>query len=261
MTRDNAAPQTGLDVRDLTVRYGGVLANDTVSLSVGPGRIVGLIGPNGAGKTTFIDAVTGFTPCTGEIVLGGRDLSGRPPHVRSRSGLTRTWQSGELFEDLSVRENVLVAARRVTARTVLADLVRPGRRREDGAVSAALELMGLDGLADRDVGILSLGQTKLLGVARALAGGPRVVLLDEPAAGLSAAESAELGSRLRRAAAGGVGILLVDHDMGLVFDVCDEVHVLEFGRVISHGTPAFVRADEAVLTAYLGQGAREGETA
>jgi ABC-type branched-subunit amino acid transport system ATPase component len=243
-----------LSTRELTVRYGGVVANDNVCLQIGSGQIVGLIGPNGAGKTSFIDAVSGFAGCTGEVQLDGTSLGSLPAHRRARLGLARTWQSVELFRDLSVYENVLVAARRFSAGRMLADLVRPGRTDDDAPVWEALDLVGLRDLAQRRTDQLSLGQRKLLGVARALAARPKVLLLDEPAAGLDVDESKELGDRLRDVVSNDISVLLVDHDMGLVLEVCDHVYVLEFGKLIAQGEPSRVRTDPAVVAAYLGTG-------
>jgi branched-chain amino acid transport system ATP-binding protein len=242
----------GLETRSLTVRYGGVVANDGVSIAVPPGSITGLIGPNGAGKTTLLDAVTGFTPSSGEVRLGGAPLTGLPPHGRTRRGLARTWQSLELFEELTVRENVQVAATPLTVRSMLADLVWPGRRRAGMDPHDALTLLGLDGLADQRPSSLSLGQQKLVGVARALAASPACLLLDEPAAGLDTNESVELGHRLLAIAQRGTAVLLVDHDMDLVLEVCSHVYVLDFGRVIAAGSPSEIRRDEGVIAAYLG---------
>jgi ABC-type branched-subunit amino acid transport system ATPase component len=241
-----------LDVQDLTVRFGAVTAVDHVSLAVPQGSLVGLIGPNGAGKTTFIDAVTGFVPADGSLHLGGTSLHHLAPHRRVAAGLGRTWQSLELFDDLTLRENCLVAAQDDSLTSSLLDLVRPARHAHDPRVDAALELVGLSDAADRAPTELSLGQRKLAGVARALAGAPSLLLLDEPAAGLDTDESAALGERLRRIVAAGTTILLVDHDMGLVLGVCDEVHVLDFGRLVRSGTPDEVRDDPAVIAAYLG---------
>ncbi|MFD7408634.1 ABC transporter ATP-binding protein [Streptomyces sp. NPDC059866] len=241
-----------LATENLTVRYGGVLAVDDVSLRVPRGRVVGLIGPNGAGKTSFVDAVTGFTPSDGRLLLAGARADGWPAHRRARAGLARTWQSMELFADLTARENVQVAAARLTVASVLLDMVRPGRAALDGRVSVALERAGIRDAADAYPHELSLGQRKLLGVARALAPDPTVLLMDEPAAGLDTDESRALGLRIRDIAADGTGVLLIDHDMGLVLDVCDEIYVLEFGKVIAHGTPEEMRRDDRVVAAYLG---------
>jgi ABC-type branched-subunit amino acid transport system ATPase component len=231
------------------VRYGGVAANSDIDLVIHPGEVVGLIGPNGAGKTTFVDAVTGFAAATGEIRLDGRRIDGLAPHRRRRAGLARTWQAGDLFGDLSVADNLAVVTHRAGLRGLLADLL--GHDRPDPR-NRVLELLGLDEVAASLPGALSLGRQKLVGVARALAGQTRVVLLDEPAAGLDSDESAAFGGVVRTVAGTGLGVLLIDHDMGLVLDVCDRVYVLDFGRVIACGPPDEVRRDPAVITAYLG---------
>jgi ABC-type branched-subunit amino acid transport system ATPase component len=238
-----AAPgATVLRATDVAVRFGGVHALESVDLEVGEGELVGLIGPNGAGKTTFVDAVTGFVPYTGRIELDGRDLAGVPPHARARAGLARTWQSIELFDDLSVRENLAVAAHRTAA----------------DAVDESLEVVELGWASEIMPAELSQGQRKVAGVARAIAMRPRLLCLDEPAAGLDTTESEELGRRLRRLADGGTTMLLIDHDMGLVLGICDRVYVLEFGTLIAAGSPDAVRRDPRVVTAYLGAAAVPG---
>ncbi|MEV4672562.1 MULTISPECIES: ABC transporter ATP-binding protein [Actinomadura] len=247
----------GLRTRALTVRYGGVVANDGIDLRVPPGSVVGLIGPNGAGKTTFVDAVTGFTPAEGEITLDGRSLAGMPPHRRKAAGLARTWQSAELFGNLTVEENLLVSARTVGFRTLLRDVF--GRTSVGRSVDRALETVGLDGVRSVLARDLTLGQQKLVGVARALAGRCDLLLLDEPAAGLDSNESVAFGRRVREIAASGPGVLLIDHDMSLVLNVCDVVYVMEFGKVIFTGTPAEARVDAAVATAYLGSPMEEAD--
>jgi branched-chain amino acid transport system ATP-binding protein len=245
----------GLEIRSLTVRYGGVVANDAVTLDVPPGSITGLIGPNGAGKTTLLDAVTGFARSSGEVVLNGESLHGLPPHRRARRGLARTWQSVELFEELTVRENVQAAASELTVSSMLLDLIWPARRRTSTDPGDALALLGLEGLADCRPSSLSLGQQKLVGVARALGGSPSCLLLDEPAAGLDTSESVELGRRLESIARGGTAVLLVDHDMDLVLEVCSRVYVLDFGRIIAAGRPSEIRSNPQVIGAYLGTAA------
>jgi branched-chain amino acid transport system ATP-binding protein len=247
-----------LTATGISVSFGGVHAVVDVGLDVGEGRLVGLIGPNGAGKTTFIDAISGFVRYRGRVELDGHDLTGLPPHVRARLGLARTWQSIELFDDLSVRENLLVASRRPSIwRTVLETVSLPDPGTAE--VGPALELLGLEPVADELPSELSQGRRKLVGIARALVTKPRLLCLDEPAAGLDTHESAELGQRLRLLADAGQAMLLVDHDMGLVLGICDDVTVLEFGKVIAHGPADVVRRNEAVITAYLGSAASEVE--
>jgi ABC-type branched-subunit amino acid transport system ATPase component len=242
-----------LEVDGLTVRYGGNVALDRVSFNVPEGAFVGLIGPNGAGKTTLIDALTGFVPCSGHVRFDGVSLDGRRPHARTRLGMGRTFQGLELFEDLTVHENLLVGAEHSRWWSFLADSVRPrisSSARRD--VTEALELLGISDTADCRPQELSLGRRKLVTVARALAARPRLVLLDEPAAGLDSDESLALGEILRTVVANGTTILLVDHDMGLVMGVCDQIHVLDFGKHIAGGPPETVRKNEAVIHAYLG---------
>jgi branched-chain amino acid transport system ATP-binding protein len=240
----------------ISVRFGGVHAVVDVGLEVGEGRLVGLIGPNGAGKTTFIDAISGFVRSEGRVELDGADLTRLPPHARARRGLARTWQSIELFDDLSVGENLVVASHRPSVwRTITETVSAPDPRSDD--ILPALELLGLEAVADRLPSELSQGQRKLAGIARALAAKPRVLCLDEPAAGLDTRESEELGVRLRGLADGGQSMLLVDHDMGLVLGICDEVVVLEFGKVIARGAPDAVRSDPQVIRAYLGSAASQ----
>ena len=243
----------------LTVRYGGLNANDSVDLSVESGKVVGLIGPNGAGKTTFIDAITGFTaPTSGRVIFDGRDINALTPAKRAAAGLTRTFQSLELFDDLTVWDNLLVPAERPSLRSVLTDFVRPNRRLASHEQAQwALQTMQLEDLRDRLTFDLSHGQRKLVSVARALANRPKLVLLDEPAAGLDTAESQVLGAHLRDFLERDITVFLIDHDMGLVLNVCDYIYVLDFGRIIAQGTPSEVRANPAVIGAYLGQAAGE----
>ena len=243
-----------LEATGVSVSFGGVHAVVDVDLEVGDGRLVGLIGPNGAGKTTFIDAISGFVRGTGRVKLDGKELTGLPPHARALRGLARTWQSVELFDDLTVRENLLVASHRPSLRRTLKEIVSAP---DEGSaeVDSALALLGLEATADEMPSELSQGRRKLVGIARALVAKPRLICLDEPAAGLDTHESEELGLRLRGLADAGQALLLVDHDMGLVLGVCDEVVVLEFGKVIASGTPDVVRRDPKVIGAYLGSAA------
>ncbi len=242
----------GLRVAGLSVSYGGVRAVDDLDLRVEPSTIVGLIGPNGAGKTTTIDALCGFTPSRGVVDIDGRRLDGLAPHQRARAGLVRTFQSVELFDDLSVRDNLAVAALPIRWWSPFVDAVWPCRRAVD--VEWALDAVGLRDAIDARPPDLSHGQRRLVGLARALAGRPRLLLLDEPAAGLDTRETEALASLLRAVPGLGIGVLLVDHDMGLVLSVCERVVVLDFGRAIADGAPDAVRVDPAVVGAYLGTG-------
>ncbi|PAZ12583.1 hypothetical protein CLM62_29730 [Streptomyces sp. SA15] len=243
-----------LHVRDLTVRYGGVVAVDGLSFDVEPGRVVGLIGPNGAGKTSAIDAVTGFTrAASGTVRLGEQDVTRLPVHRRAAAGLSRSFQSLELFEDMTVLDNLYAACDRPGRWAFLTDLIRPGSRPLPAQVLVAVREFGLTDSLDRPVGDLSYGERRLLAIARAVAASPSVLLLDEPAAGLSDDETRELAHLVRRLAEDwGMGVLLVEHDVDMVMSVCDEVVVLDFGRRICVGTPEEVRGDPAVRAAYLG---------
>jgi branched-chain amino acid transport system ATP-binding protein len=240
----------------LSVNYGGVRALVDADLEVRKGQLVGLIGPNGAGKTTFVDAISGFTPSQGQVALEGAEISRLPPHERAGRGLARTWQSAELFDDLTVRENLAVACRLPPLSRLLGSIIT-GRPVEDPGIDASLELLGLTELSDEFPPNLSQGQRKLVGVARALAARPTLLCLDEPAAGLDTEESHALGLRLREIALGGVATLLIDHDMDLVLTISDYVYVLDFGKVIAQGPPGEVRLDPGVIEAYLGASAAE----
>jgi branched-chain amino acid transport system ATP-binding protein len=241
-----------LETRGISVTFGSVQALADVDLDLEAGQLVGLIGPNGAGKTTFIDAITGFVPARGQVVFDGRDISGAPPHVRSRLGLARTWQTIELFDDLTVRENLAVAATRPSVRSSVPELVLGRPQRAEALLDNAIAVLELAEFAGRMPSELPQGKRKLVGVARALAGGSKLILLDEPASGLNTDESVDLGRRLRRVADEGVGMLLVDHDMGLVLNICDVVYVIDFGHLLAHGPPEDVRSNPRVLAAYLG---------
>jgi sulfate-transporting ATPase len=235
---DRAGP--ALTVDHLTVRYGGVVAVSDVSLHIDAGKVVGLIGPNGAGKTSLIDAVTGFAPSDGEVRLCGERIDAMAAHVRVRNGLARTFQALELYEDLTVEENVSAA---------VFSTVHDHRQRQ---VAVALERAGLTEFRERHAEELSRGERQLVSIARAYVSQPSVLLLDEPAAGLDTADSSRLGARVRDVAAAGTGVLLVDHDVALVLDICDYIYVLDFGEVIVEGDAATIRSDRRFAEAYLG---------
>ena len=230
-----------LRTENLTVRFGGLLAVNDVTLDCARGRLTGLIGPNGAGKTTFIDAVTGFLPnnSSGRVALDGHD------------GLTRTWQTLELFDDISVRSNLDVASGRLTIPSALRDFFRPAKAQD--RVEEVIELLDLHDIADRQPRELSQGQRKMVGVGRALvSSSTKILLLDEPAAGLDKSETQWFGEQLRKLIGEGYTMLLIDHDMGLVLSVCDHIHMLEFGKLVASGSPTEMRNNPVVIQAYLG---------
>jgi branched-chain amino acid transport system ATP-binding protein len=241
-----------LAVHGLSVTFGGLQAVRDVDLEIPLDSVTGLIGPNGAGKTTTIDALCGFVTARGTITLAGRRLDGLEPYRRARAGLARTFQSIELFDDLTVAENLRVAASAGRWWSTLVDLVAPFREARRVDVVGLLEHVGIPDLAAERPPALSHGQRRLVSVARALASRPRLLLLDEPAAGLDPDETVALGALLRSLPETGVGVLLVDHDMSLVLDVCRDLVVLDVGAVIASGPTAEVASDPAVTVAYLG---------
>jgi len=255
MASEPSAHDVVLQTRGLSVTFGGLTAVNEVDLDCRAGQLTGLIGPNGAGKTTFIDAVTGFLPnnATGHVELDGTDVFGRPPHTLAHLGLTRTWQTLELFDDITVRENLTVASEPLRLRDFAQDFFRP--RKVPDRVEEVITLLDFEDIADRKPRELSQGQRKMVGVGRALtAPDTRVLLLDEPAAGLDKSETEWFGDQLRSLVDGGVSMLLIDHDMGLVLRVCDRIHTLVFGELIASGTPTEIRSNPEVVRAYLGSG-------
>jgi branched-chain amino acid transport system ATP-binding protein len=242
-----------LAVKGVSVRFGGLLALDGVDVSVERGHIIGLIGPNGAGKTTMFNVLSGLlAPSSGRVLLEGTDITGWSPHRRGRAGVARTFQRLELFARMTVEENLVAAAESARSLGVLGR----GRTQSRAKVEQTIELLDLQPIRQRQAGDLSTGLGRMVELGRALCTGPRILLLDEPGSGLDAAETASFRDVLRtvtKAGAQGPGILLVEHDMSLVMDVCDRICVLDFGRHIATGTPSEISANELVRAAYLGE--------
>lgn len=235
-----------LEICEVTVQFGGLTAVDSATLSVTEGCITGLIGPNGAGKTTLFNVITGLqAPRSGRVMLEGSDITHKRPYQRARRGIGRTFQRLEAFGSLSARENVLVALE-MRRRWV------KERYDMDARADELLAQVGISSIAEERVESLPTGSARLVEVARALATGPKVLLLDEPSSGLDEAETDALGELLHRLAGEGLGVLLVEHDMPLVMDTCTYINVLDFGRVIAHGTPEEIQQNPSVQRAYLG---------
>jgi branched-chain amino acid transport system ATP-binding protein len=249
---------TLLALRGLTRRYAGLVAVDHVDLDVPAGGVHALIGPNGAGKTTLFNLISGLVaPSAGSVALDGRDITARPADARARLGLARTFQNIRLFGAMTVLENAMVGLHpRLAASLPAIVLHLPRFRREERnaleRAREALALVGLQRRADEPAAALSYGEARRLEIARAMAGAPRLLLLDEPAAGLNPAETVALGALIRTIVGTGTTVLLVEHDMKFVMGLSDTVTVLNFGRRIFHGTPGGARTDPAVIEAYLG---------
>jgi ABC-type branched-subunit amino acid transport system ATPase component len=225
---------TALEVADLTVAYDGRPAVRDVSFQVAAGEALAVIGPNGAGKTSVIDAITGFVPYRGRIIVAGESVDGRPPHERVARGLGRTFQAVELFSDFTVRDNVAVSP-----------------LSSEASVGSALRLTGLASIADRRAGSLPRATQSVVGLARALGSAPRVILLDEITAGLGSPARSELTNRIREVLSSGTALVVVDHDLAFVEELCGMAVVLVAGEVIARGAPADVCRDERVIGAYL----------
>jgi branched-chain amino acid transport system ATP-binding protein len=256
-----------LTVSEVAVQFGGVSALSDVSLAVHPGTVTGLIGPNGAGKTTLFNVISGLqAPGRGTVHLFDTDVTTMKPHRRARLGLARTFQRLELFGSLTAGENVRVGLESTVRWWEWRRLRRVVPRRRGAAVDGdaagslatvtcerLLDGVGLDGLGDRQAASMSTGLARMVELARALAIGPKLLLLDEPGSGLDEAESAGLGRLLAELAAGGMAVLLVEHDMDLVMRICHHIYVLDFGDIIASGSPDEIRNDPMVQAAYLGQ--------
>lgn len=253
-----------LAVKGVTKRFGGLTAVDTVSFDVYEGTIKALIGPNGAGKSTLFNTLTGFErPDCGSVLFDGTEIVGRRPREVVGAGLARTFQNTQLFDSMSARENVMVGAQAHQHRGFVAAALRlPSAVSEDRQAAAEagrlLRLIGIEEWAETPAADLPSGIRRLLEIARALATTPRLLLLDEPAAGLNATETAELVQTLYRVRDGGVTVLIVEHDMGLVMEVSDEIVVIDRGCKIAEGPPRMIQKDPSVIAAYLGEEVDDG---
>ncbi|MGI9500974.1 MAG: ABC transporter ATP-binding protein [Geminicoccaceae bacterium] len=245
-----------LEIKRLTRRFGGLTAVDDLSFSVTEGEIRGLIGPNGAGKTTTFNVISGYYPPTsGSVLLEGREIAGLPTHDIAALGLVRTFQQTTLFKELSVQENMLIGAHLRIRPGLISSLLGRAPNQEAQAFEAVAETLALFDLADRRndlAGTLPHGLQRALGMAIALMAKPRFLLLDEPFTGMNTEETREIMGLIRRVRDRGITLLLVEHDMQAVMGLCDRITVLNFGRLLTEGTPDEIRADPAVIEAYLG---------
>lgn len=249
-----------LEIKGITQRFGGVTALEDVSFSIRPNEITGVIGPNGAGKTTLFNIISGiYRQTSGTILFDGKDISGIPSELLAKRGLVRTFQNVELFTQMTVLENAMVGLHTKSHSGIFSCMFKtPGNREEERRIRKQalqwLEFTGIADLADMKAGNLSFGKGRMLEIARAMALEPRIILMDEPAAGLNNRETGELASLIRKIRESGVTVVLVEHDMELVMDVCDSILVLNLGRRLAEGTPREIQENQAVIAAYLGEG-------
>ncbi len=249
-----------LETRKLTRNFGGISAVNNLDITIGPGEIVGLIGPNGAGKTTFFNLVTGFLqPTKGQILFRGKDIAGKKPHTIAAAGMARTFQIAKLFPNFSALQNLLAATHLYTRTNLLETVFRTSRFRKNEAEAlnlamGTLHFLGLEPFKDENAGTLPHAHQKLLGIGVGLATRPKLLLLDEPLEGMNPKEVSSTLGIIREIRAGGVTILLIEHNMRAVMSVCDRIVVLNFGQEIARGTPAEVKQNRNVIQAYLGAG-------
>jgi len=249
-----------LEVRELTQRFGGITALDDISFRIAKGEITGVIGPNGAGKTTLFNIVTGiYAQTSGVVTLDGSDISSLPAESLAAKGLVRTFQNIELFGNMTVLENVMLGMHTRSSSGILACMCKmPWHLREERLIREQaeewLEFCGITDLAGLKASNLPFGKGRLLEIARAMAVRPSIMLMDEPAAGLNNRETGQLAELIRKIRATGVTVVLVEHDMELVMDICDRIIVLNLGRKLAEGTPREIQENKAVISAYLGEG-------
>lgn len=247
-----------LSTDKVTIKFGGLTAVNQVSIDIQENKIVGLIGPNGAGKTTFFNSISGvYKPNSGSVIFQGEDITGKKPYQVNERGISRTYQIINLFKNMTVLDNVMVGMHTKLKAHYFSSLLHlPGERREEKeAYEKAYEWLDFVGLKDRAgdlAGNLSYGKQRLLEIVRGLASGPKLLLLDEPAAGMNTKEKQEFDLLLKRILQLGVTILMIEHDVNLVMGVCDYIYVLEYGKLLAHGTPEKVQNDPEVIRAYLG---------